>query len=186
MKKEHCCAIIGQHPLRFPWGFDEEADECRHMKLELAQHIMALRQCGVTEFQIACDPGVGLYSGEIINIVREKDKAIHLTCVLPFEGQATKWTPLLRERYFNMLADCTDISYIAFHKQPNAQFLAYQHIIRQSNLLMAVYDPSLANGSAEDEAITYALVHSKQTMLIHPATWEVKRINMPKGNVTIF
>ena len=66
MKKEHCCAIIGQHPLRFPWGFDEEADECRRMKLELAQHIMALRQRGVTEFQIACDPGVGLYSGEII------------------------------------------------------------------------------------------------------------------------
>ena len=54
------CAIIGQHPMRFPWGFDEEDTQCRRMKLELAQCIMELRQCGVTEFQVACDPGVVL------------------------------------------------------------------------------------------------------------------------------
>ena len=23
------CAIFGQNPMRFAWGFDEEADECR-------------------------------------------------------------------------------------------------------------------------------------------------------------
>ena len=57
------CAIIGQHPMRFPWGFDEEDTQCRRMKLELAQCIMELRQCGVTDFQVACDPGVGLYVG---------------------------------------------------------------------------------------------------------------------------
>ncbi len=53
MEKEYRCAIIGQHPMRFPWGFDEEDTQCRRMKLELAQCIMELRQCGVTEFQVA-------------------------------------------------------------------------------------------------------------------------------------
>lgn len=61
MKKNVRCAVIGQHPLRFPWGFDEEDDGCRRMKLEMAQRIMELRQRGVTEFQVACDPGVGLH-----------------------------------------------------------------------------------------------------------------------------
>ena len=70
MEKEYRCAIIGQHPMRFPWGFDEEDAKCRRMKLELAQCIMELRQCGVTEFQVACDPGVGLYAGEIVNITK--------------------------------------------------------------------------------------------------------------------
>ena len=46
------------------------------MKLELAQRIMELRQCGVTEFQVACDPGVGLYAAEIINTLRENDQAL--------------------------------------------------------------------------------------------------------------
>ncbi len=59
MKKNVRCAVIGQHPLRFPWGFDEEDDGCRRMKLEMAQRIMELRQRGVTEFRVACDPGVG-------------------------------------------------------------------------------------------------------------------------------
>ena len=40
MKKNVRCAVIGQHPLRFPWGFDEEDDGCRRMKLEMAQRIM--------------------------------------------------------------------------------------------------------------------------------------------------
>ena len=35
------CAIFGQNPMRFAWGFDEEADECRAMKLELAQRAAA-------------------------------------------------------------------------------------------------------------------------------------------------
>ena len=121
MKKNVRCAVIGQHPLRFPWGFDEEDDGCRRMKLEMAQRIMELRQRGVTEFQVACDPGVGLYAAEIINIMREKDKSLRLVCVMPHEEQATKWTPQLRERYFNMLAGCTELDCIDFHEQPDAQ-----------------------------------------------------------------
>ena len=35
MKKNVRCAVIGQHPLRFPWGFDEEDDGCCRMKLEM-------------------------------------------------------------------------------------------------------------------------------------------------------
>ena len=50
MKKNVRCAVIGQHPLRFPWGFDEEDDGCRRMKREMAQRTMELRQRGVTEF----------------------------------------------------------------------------------------------------------------------------------------
>ena len=92
MKKNVRCAVIGQHPLRFPWGFDEEDDGCRRMKLEMAQRIMELRQRGVAEFRVACDPGVGLYAAEIINILREKDKSLRLVCVIPHEEQATKWT----------------------------------------------------------------------------------------------
>ena len=60
------CAILGHSPMRFAWGFDEEAAECHDMKMELAQQIMVLRQQGVTHFSVACDYGVGLYAAEII------------------------------------------------------------------------------------------------------------------------
>lgn len=82
------CAVIGQPPMRFPWGFDEEDSRCCRMKLEMAQHILELCQCGVTEFQVACDPGVGLYAAEVVNALRENGSTIRLVCVLPHEEQA--------------------------------------------------------------------------------------------------
>ena len=105
---------------------------------------------------------------------------MRLVCVTPFEEQATKWTPQLRERYFDMLADCTDLSCVAYQEKPNAQFLAYQRIIKQSDMLMAIYDPELAGGSAEDKAMAYALALGKPTLLIHPNTWKKKWLNVVK------
>ena len=165
MKKNVRCAVIGQHPMRFPWGFDEEDDGCRRMKLEMAQ--------------VACDPGVGLYAAEIINTLRENDQALRLICVLPHEEQATKWTPQLRERYFNMLAGCTELDCIDFHEQPDAQLLAYQRIIKQSGVVLAVYAPDLADGSAEDKAVSYAFALGRPVMLIHPETLKTKWLNVP-------
>ena len=42
---KHRCAVIGQPPMRFPWGFDEEDSRCCRMKLEMAQRI--IKQSGV-------------------------------------------------------------------------------------------------------------------------------------------
>ena len=100
------CAILGHSPMRFAWGFDEEAGACRDMKLELAQQIMVLRQQGVTHFSVACDYGVGLYAAELINVLRDNDPELMLFCVTPYEEQATKWTPELRERYFDIQKRC--------------------------------------------------------------------------------
>ena len=179
MKKNVRCAVIGQHPLRFPWGFDEEDDGCRRMKLEMAQRIMELRQRGVTEFQVACDPGVGLYAAEVVNALRENGATIRLVCGRPHAEQATKWTPQLRERYFNMLSTSAELDCIDCHEQPNAQLLAYQRIIKQSTVVLAVYDPDLADGSAEDKAVSYALALGRPVMLIHPETLKTKWLNVP-------
>ena len=149
------------------------------MKLEMAQHILELCQCGVTEFQVACDPGVGLYAAEVVNALRENGSTIRLVCVLPHEEQATKWTPQLRERYFNMLSTSAELDCIDCHEQPNAQLLAYQRIIKQSTVVLAVYDPDLADGSAEDKAVSYALALGRPVMLIHPETLKTKWLNVP-------
>ena len=101
------CAIFGHDPIRFAWGFDEEAAACYEMKTELAQQIMVLRQQGVTQFSVACDYGVGLYAAEIINALRDNTPELLLFCVTPYEEQAAKWTPALRERYFDMLVKWT-------------------------------------------------------------------------------
>ena len=170
MNTDRSCAVFGQHPLLFPWGFDEEAEGCRRMKLELAQSILELRQQGVTEFQVACDPGVGLYAGEIVHALAEQERNIRLVCVMPHEGQATKWTPQLRERYFDMLACCDEVRCLAPRAQPGGQLLAYQKIVRDTNMTLAVYAPELANGSPEDKAAAYAMALNRPMLMIQPVS----------------
>ena len=167
------CAIIGQNPMRFPWGFDEEDDRCRKLKIELAQQIMALRQSGVSQFLTACDCGVGLYAAEIINGLRTTDHDLMLICYTPHEEQATKWAPYLRERYFDMLEKCTYISVVCEVGAPDAQFCAYEKIIDLADVVLAVCDRDTpATDSTEERALAFANKLRKPLLVIAPVRLE--------------
>ncbi len=172
------CAVMGQHPLRFPWGFDEEDDRCRKLKIELAQQIMVLRQSGVSQFLTACDCGVGLYAAEIINGLRTTDHDLMLLCYTPHEEQATKWAPYLRERYFDVLEKCTYISAVCEVGAPGAQLQAYKKIIDLADVVLCVYDTDIpATSSAEDRALAYAEGQHKSLVLLHPTELTTKQIS---------
>ena len=159
MDKPIRCAVIGQNPMRFPWGFDEEDDRCRKLKIALAQQIMMLRQNGVSQFLTACDCGVGLYAAELVNGLRATtDHDLMLICYTPHEEQTTKWAPYLRERYFTMLEKCTHISAVCEVGAPDAQLRAYKKIIDLADVVLAVYDRDTQSAdSAEDRALAYAV-----------------------------
>ena len=179
MDKPIRCAIIGQHPMRFPWGFDEEDESCGKMKMELAQQIMVLRQNGVSQFLVACDCGVGLYAAEIVNGLRATtDHDLMLLCYTPHEEQATKWAPYLRERYFDMLTACTYLSAVCEVGAPDAQLQAYKRIIDLADVVLCVYDTDIpATSSAEDRALAYAEGQHKSLVLLHPTELTTKQIS---------
>lgn len=181
MDKPIRCAVIGQNPMRFPWGFDEEDDRCRKLKIELSQQIMALRQNGVSQFLTACDCGVGLYAAELVNGLRETtDQDLMLFCYTPHEEQATKWAPYLRERYFTMLEKCTLISAVCEVGAPDAQLHAYKKIIDLADMVLAVYDRDTPpTGGAEDRVLAYAESLEKPLVLLHPTELTTMRIGWP-------
>lgn len=179
MDKPVRCAVMGQHPMRFPWGFDEEDESCGKMKMELAQQIMVLRQNGVSQFFVACDCGVGLYAAEIVNGLRATtDHDLMLICYTPHEEQATKWAPYLRERYFDVLEKCTYISAVCEVGAPDAQLHAYKKIIDLADVVLCVYDTDIpATSSAEDRALAYAEGQHKSLVLLHPTELTTKQIS---------
>jgi len=156
MEKHLCCAIIGQPPMRFPWGFDEDDPGCQNLKLNLAQKIMELRQQGVTRFAVVADCGVGLYAGECVNALRQHDADLMLFVVSPHEGQATKWAPYLRDRYFKLLEDCTLMELASHQQTPTCELEAYRKIIDYADMVLAVYDSATARGDAVDQVMEYA------------------------------
>ena len=165
--------------MRFPWGFDEEDSRCRKLKIELAQQIMVLRQRGVFQFLTACDCGVGLYAGEIINGLRTAGRELMLICYIPHEEQATKWAPYLRERYFTMLEQCTLISVVCEVGALEAQLQAYRKIIDLADVVLAIYDwDTPPTGSAEDSALSYAMATAhKPVMVLDPIKLTMNQID---------
>lgn len=86
---------------------------------------------------------------------------------MPHEDQATKWAPYIRERYFDVLINCTCMSAVCKVGVSGAQFRAYKKIIDLADMALGVYDlgnPAL--GDAEDRALAYAVDTANKPVLV--------------------
>ncbi len=161
--REKTCAILSCDPLYFPWGYDEEDACCAALKLFLLNRITVLRSEGVTEFAVVMDSGVGLYAAEIINSLRENDQDMRLTCIVPWEEQATKWTPELRERYFNEQAKCSEVKMIFGRWTADCEISAMLTAIDMAKTVLAV---TAQKGITVPVAIHYAVRLHRQVDII--------------------
>ena len=162
------CAIIGCSPMCFPWGFDEEDEGCVALKLILMNQIYKQRGEGCTRFAVSMDCGVGLYAAEIIHGLIESDCKLETICYVPFEEQATKWTPELRDRYFNALASCTEVVNVAYDKTVGCEFKAHLEAMKEADTVIAVYDPDDPLCEREAAAVAVAEMLNKQILTLDP------------------
>ncbi len=162
------CAIIGGSPQCFPWGFDEEDEGCAALKLILMNRISKLRGEGCTRFAVSMDCGVGLYAAEIIRGLKESDGELEIVCYVPYEEQATKWTPELRDRYFNALAASTEVVNVAYEKTVGCEFKAHLEAMNEVDTVIAVYDPDNPRCEREAAVVAIAEMLNKQVLVLDP------------------
>ena len=167
------CAIFGCSPMCFPWGFDEEDEGCAALKLILMNRITKLRGEGYTRFAVSMDCGVGLYAAEILTGLRETDREIEFFCYVPYEEQSTKWTPELRDRYFDALAACADIVYVIHVKAVGCEFKAHLQAIAEADTVIAVYDPDDPLSEREITTVAVAELLEKQVISIDPKAIQI-------------
>ena len=136
--RQNTCAIIACSPIGFPWGYDEEDEGCAALKLLLLNRITLLRAEGVTDFAVVMDSGVGLYVAEMINSLRENDPDMNLTCVVSYEEQSTKWTPELRDRYFNEQSKCSEVEFASMEKTAASEVIAMLNAVDKAEYVIAV------------------------------------------------
>ena len=160
------CAIIGCSPMCFPLGFDEEDEGCAALKLILINQITKLRGEGCTQFAFSMDCGVGLYAAEILQGLKGSEEELETICYVPYEEQATKWTPELRDRYFNALAACTEVVNVAYEKTVGCEFKAYLEAINEADTVIAAYDPDDPGCEREAAAVTVAGMLNRQVIIV--------------------
>lgn len=111
---------------------------------------------------------MGLYAAEIIQGLREADKEFETVCYVPYEEQATKWTPELRDRYFNALAACTEVVNVSFEKTVGCEFKAHLEAMSGADTVIIIYDYD--DPRCEREAAAAAVVEmlGKQLLTLDP------------------
>ena len=164
------CAIIGCSPMCFPWGFDEEDEGCAALKLILINQISKLRGEDCTRFTVSMDCGVGLYAAEILQGLKGSEEELETICYVPYEEQATKWTPELRDRYFNTLAECAEVVNLAYEKTVGCEFKAHLAAIKDADKVIIVYDPDNPQCEREAAAVAAAEMLNRQVFTIDPKT----------------
>ena len=162
------CAIIGCSPMCFPWGFDEEDEGSAALKLILINQISKLRGEDCTRFTVSMDCGVRLYAAEILQGLKGSEEELETICYVPYEEQATKWTPELRDRYFNALAACTEVVNVAYEKTVGCKFKAYLEAINEADTVIVVYDPDDPRCEREAAAVAVAKMLDRQVFTVDP------------------
>ena len=173
------CALIGQHPMRFRFGYDEDDVLCHKIKLEMVRQILILYQNGVTSFFTDCETGPSMWGAEAIIALMDKLKSIKLFCAIPYEEQATKWSPDLRDRYFNILEKCTGSVYTQRHLDSDCYRICGKYLVDHSNFVLAVYDTNLITTLDPVTAIVNdAKEAGKGIIYIHPDTAQITPIRI--------
>ena len=162
------CAIISEPPMCFAWGFDEEEEACSALKLLILNRASFLQTQGITDFFVPLNAGVGLYAAETVNYLRETNTNLELSCLLSCDGQATKWSADLRNRYFAAVERCDHEIMISSRWTPTCEIDAMLEAIDQSEVVIAVSSGEEIQDKTFATALRYAEKIGRDITLLTP------------------
>jgi uncharacterized phage-like protein YoqJ len=181
--RDQTAAFTGYRPHRFTFKGDEKHPDCVELKSVLREQIELLYEQGVLRFLTGACIGVDTWAGEIVLDLMKQHKDIELHCIVPFEEQAVKWTEAQRERYYNLLRDCTKIVQLSVHYYEGCYRVRNQYLVANSKYLLAVYDQNSKMIGGTGQTVNMALKNGNSIICIHPQTRAIStEIDFKKGD----
>lgn len=165
------CAFTGHRPHKLPWKDNENDSRCIVLKKTLAEQITVLVEAGITDFFNGMAEGTDQYCAQIILALREKNPALNLHCVLPCEGQETKWSNFAQERYHYILEHADSIEYVSRAYYNGCMIDRNHRLVESSGILLAVYSGVRRSGTAA--TINYAYKMGREIIVIDPTTQSI-------------
>jgi uncharacterized phage-like protein YoqJ len=170
VKVVECCAFTGHRPQNLPFGFREASLECTALKQCLREQIIALTELGVTHYISGMAIGVDMYAAEIVLELKAVYPKLTLECAFLCETQAVKWSEPLRERYYNIAAQCDQETLLQTHYTAGCMQRRNQYMVDQSDFLLAVWN---GRPSGTGKTVLYAQSKGRPIWCIDPKTLQV-------------
>lgn len=135
-----CCSFTGHRPSKLPWGYDEGAASCMEFKFRLRETLEYLIGKGYADFMSGGALGFDMIASEIIISLREKYPWVRLIMVLPFDGQADKWTAEQQRRWSSIIESSDRVIHISHSYDKGVYFRRNHYLVENADLLLAAYD----------------------------------------------
>lgn len=162
------CAFTGYRPQKMPWGFNEDAPECRAFKARLKEQIEQLIGEGYAHFISGGAMGMDTWAAEAVLDLKERYPWILLEMVSPFDGQSSNWDVNYKQRH-DRLFEQADITTATGHSYTKAcMILRNRYLVDNSDLVLAAYDGQLG-GTAM--TINYATENGITVLFIAPVKY---------------
>jgi len=166
-------AFTGHRPTGLLWKYNEKAEGCVHLKEVLTAQIIDLVNAGVTRFLSGMAEGADIYCAEIVLALRKENPALQLHCIVPFRGQADKWSPSSQARYHAILEQADQTVLISKDYTDTCMKKRNYYLVEHSSVLVAVYNGTWRSGTGQ--TVRYAQKLGREIILIDPVTRRVTR-----------
>lgn len=159
------CAFTGYRPSKMPWGDDETDARCVEFKFRLRESLEYLIGRGYADFLSGGALGFDQMAAEIVLSLREKYPWIRLIMVIPFAGQADRWTAAQRRRWLDIIEASDRVVHISHDYDRGVFFRRNHYLVEQADLMLAAYD-GRPGGTAG--TVAYARRHGKRIVRLAP------------------
>lgn len=166
MMKRMACAFTGHRPIKFPWGYNENAPGCKRLKETLEQEIISLVQKGYTDFLSGMAEGTDTWAALVVLKLRDTHPELKLHCILPCKSQAERWNPSAQLCYHSILEQADSIIYVGREYHRNCMLERNRFLVDHAQLVLAVYNGEQRGGTAC--TVRYARKEGKAILLINP------------------
>ena len=172
---EIACAFTGHRPKSFPWKYNETAPDCVLLKEVLTEQIKILAARGVTDFLSGMALGADLWYAQIVLDLRKKNPALRLHCILPCEGQESKWTASVQEHYRSILAQANEVIYVGQKYSQDCMLKRNRYLVNHASILLAIYNGIYRSGTGM--TVRYAQRLKREIIIIDPIARTLSKLH---------
>ena len=159
------CTFTGYRPSKMPWGYDETDARCVEFRFRLREALEYLIGQGYTDFLSGGALGFDQMAAEMMLSLRERYPWVRLIMVIPFDGQADKWSREQRGRWLEIIEASDRVIRISHEYDKGVFFKRNHYLVENADLLLAAFDGQ-PGGTAG--TVAYARRHGVKVLRIAP------------------
>ena len=167
------CAFTGYRPSKMPWGYDETDARCAEFRFRLREALEYLIGQGYTDFMSGGALGFDQMAARIVLSLREKYPWIRLIMVIPFDGQADKWSREQRGCWLEITEASDRVIHISHSYDKGVFFQRNHYMVENADLILAAFDGQ-SGGTAG--TIAYAKRHGVRVVRIPPVRAPIRSV----------